>query len=118
MWFSTRFRLRGRRESRDGGPLKEELPRGPGGWIRGSDASQAASSPELHHAEGLSQPIASRTKNPDSANSLTIYNAASSPKTLGIRLIVAALGMPCVLAYAGIVYWTFRGKARLDRHSY
>lgn len=58
------------------------------------------------------------TSNPDPANSLTIYNAASSPKTLGIMLIVAAVGMPFVLAYTGIVYWTFRGKVNLDRHSY
>ncbi|HEU5162321.1 MAG TPA: cytochrome d ubiquinol oxidase subunit II, partial [Thermoanaerobaculia bacterium] len=42
------------------------------------------------------------------ANSLTIYNAASSPKTLGIMAIIAALGMPFVLAYTGVIYWTFR----------
>ena len=58
------------------------------------------------------------TSSPHPANSLTIYNAASSPKTLGIMLIIAAIGMPFVLAYTGIVYWTFRGKVSLDRHSY
>jgi cytochrome d ubiquinol oxidase subunit II len=58
------------------------------------------------------------TSNPAPANSLTIYNAASSPKTLGIMLIVAAIGMPFVLTYTGIVYWTFRGKVNLDHHSY
>ncbi len=58
------------------------------------------------------------TSNPTPANSLTIHNAASSPKTLGIMLIVAAIGMPFVLAYTGIVYWTFRGKVNLDHHSY
>ena len=58
------------------------------------------------------------TSHPTPANSLTIYNAASSPKTLGIMLMVAALGLPFVLTYTGIVYWTFRGKVSLDHHSY
>jgi cytochrome bd ubiquinol oxidase subunit II len=54
----------------------------------------------------------------DPALSWTIYNAASSPKTLGIGLLIAGIGMPFVLAYTGIVYWTFRGKVRLDPSSY
>jgi len=53
-----------------------------------------------------------------SGNSLTIYNAASSPKTLTIMAIIAALGMPFVLAYTGVIYWTFRGKVELHDHSY
>ena len=52
------------------------------------------------------------------AFSLTIYNAASSPKTLKIMLIMAGLGMPMVLAYTGAIYWVFRGKVKLDEHSY
>ncbi len=56
--------------------------------------------------------------NPDPAHSLTAYNAASSPKTLGIMLVVAAIGLPVVLAYTVSIYWVFRGKARLDRMSY
>lgn len=43
-------------------------------------------------------------------HSLTIFEAASSARTLGIMLIIAGIGMPAVLAYTGIVYWTFRGK--------
>lgn len=58
------------------------------------------------------------TARPHLENSLTIYNAASSPKTLGIMALIAAIGMPFVLAYTGIVYWTFRGKVRLEEHSY
>ena len=58
------------------------------------------------------------TSRPTVENSLTIYNAASSPKTLGIMTIIAAIGMPFVIAYTGIVYWTFRGKVRLEEHSY
>lgn len=58
------------------------------------------------------------TASNDPAHSLTIYNAASSHKTLTIMLIIAAIGMPMVLAYSGIVYWTFRGKVRLSEESY
>jgi cytochrome d ubiquinol oxidase subunit II len=50
--------------------------------------------------------------------SLTIYNAASSTKTLGIMLIIAACGMPFVLAYTGVIYWVFRGKVQIGSHSY
>ncbi len=56
--------------------------------------------------------------NPDPANSLTIYNAASSPKTLGIMLTIALIGVPVVLAYTFSIYWIFRGKVKLDRMSY
>ena len=56
--------------------------------------------------------------NPNPAHSLTIYNAASSPKTLGIMLIIAVTGVPAVLAYTASIYWIFRGKVRLDRMSY
>ncbi len=54
----------------------------------------------------------------DPAFSLTIYNAASSAKTLSIGLLIAAVGMPFVLAYTGVIYWTFRGKVILGEHSY
>jgi cytochrome d ubiquinol oxidase subunit II len=56
--------------------------------------------------------------NPVAANSLTIYNAASSAKTLTIMLIIAAMGIPLVLAYTASIYWIFRGKVRLDDMSY
>jgi cytochrome d ubiquinol oxidase subunit II len=56
--------------------------------------------------------------NPDTANSLTIYNAASSQKTLGIMLTIALIGVPVVLAYTVSIYWIFRGKVKLDRMSY
>jgi cytochrome d ubiquinol oxidase subunit II len=50
--------------------------------------------------------------------SMTIFNSASSAKTLGIMLIIAALGMPFVLAYTAVIYWVFRGKVQLGEHSY
>jgi len=56
--------------------------------------------------------------NPSPEHSLTIWNAASSPKTLGIMLLIAGIGMPLVLSYTAIVYWTFRGRVDLDEHSY
>lgn len=51
-------------------------------------------------------------------NSLTVYNAASSQKTLGILLVVAAVGVPLVAAYTSFVFWTFKGKVRLEEGSY
>lgn len=55
---------------------------------------------------------------PAPENSLTIYNAASSPKTLGIMLIIAAIGVPLVLTYTACIYYIFRGKTTLTKHSY
>ncbi len=54
----------------------------------------------------------------DAANSLDIWNAASSDTTLTIMLIIAAVGMPFVLAYTSIIYWVFRGKVKLGEFSY
>jgi cytochrome d ubiquinol oxidase subunit II len=54
----------------------------------------------------------------DPTHSLSISDAASSNKTLVIGLIVVGIGMPCVLSYTAIVYWTFRGKVTLGPHSY
>lgn len=56
--------------------------------------------------------------NPDAANSLTIYNASSSAKTLKIMLIIAIMGMPLVIAYTTSIYWIFRGKVKMDSSSY
>ena len=55
---------------------------------------------------------------PSPENSLTIYNAASSSKTLGIMLIIACIGIPVVVAYTVSIYWIFRGKVKMDRMSY
>lgn len=54
----------------------------------------------------------------DPAYSLTIFNAASSQKTLGIAATIAFIGMPLVLTYTGIIYWVFRGKVKLGEFSY
>jgi cytochrome d ubiquinol oxidase subunit II len=55
---------------------------------------------------------------PNPQFSLTIYNAASSPKTLGIMLIIAGIGLPIALAYTSSIYYIFRGKVKLDSMSY
>ncbi|HSY17039.1 MAG TPA: cytochrome d ubiquinol oxidase subunit II [Candidatus Acidoferrales bacterium] len=55
---------------------------------------------------------------PNPENSLDIYNAASSHKTLGIMLVIAGIGVPVVIAYTVCIYWIFRGKVKLDRMSY
>ncbi len=49
---------------------------------------------------------------------LTVYRAASTAKTLWIMLVIALIGMPFVLAYTAVVYWTFRGRVELGEHSY
>jgi len=56
--------------------------------------------------------------NPNPANSLTVYNGSSSAKTLQTMLIIAAIGMPVVLAYSACIYWIFRGKVKLTESSY
>lgn len=58
------------------------------------------------------------TASNDPAYSLTMYNAASSVKTLTIGLIIVAIGFPFVLAYTSVIYWTFRGKVQIGEHSY
>ena len=49
---------------------------------------------------------------------LTIYNGASASNTLTTMLVIALIGMPLVLLYTAVVYFIFRGKTKLDPHSY
>lgn len=55
---------------------------------------------------------------PNPEYSLTVYNGASSQKTLGIMLTIAMIGIPIVLAYSISIYWIFRGKVKIDKMSY
>jgi cytochrome d ubiquinol oxidase subunit II len=50
----------------------------------------------------------------DPAWSLTITNAASSPYTLRIMTIVAAVFIPIILAYQAWTYWIFRKRLTAD----
>jgi cytochrome d ubiquinol oxidase subunit II len=54
----------------------------------------------------------------DSKYNIDIYNAASSQKSLKIMLTMVIIGAPLVLSYTIFVYNTFRGKVKLDEHSY
>lgn len=54
----------------------------------------------------------------DDAYSISIYDAASSDKSLKIMLTIAVIGTPLVLGYTYFVYKTFAGKVTLDEHSY
>ncbi len=54
----------------------------------------------------------------DPIYNITVYNAASSEKSLGIMLTFAAIGVPLVLSYTFFVYKTFWGKVELDETSY
>jgi cytochrome d ubiquinol oxidase subunit II len=51
-------------------------------------------------------------------NSITIYNAASSDKSLGIMLRFVAVGVPLIIGYTYFVYKAFWGKVELDETSY
>jgi cytochrome d ubiquinol oxidase subunit II len=54
----------------------------------------------------------------DPSYNLTVANASSSSRSLGIMLSIAAIGVPLVALYTGFVFWTFKGKVRLDEMSY
>jgi cytochrome bd ubiquinol oxidase subunit II len=54
----------------------------------------------------------------DPSFNITVYNGASSQKSLGIMLTIAAIGVPLVAAYTTFVFWTFRGKVKMDDTSY
>jgi cytochrome d ubiquinol oxidase subunit II len=52
------------------------------------------------------------------ANSITIHNGAASGKTMRILLTIALIGTPLVAIYTSFVFWTFKGKVKLDEMSY
>lgn len=54
----------------------------------------------------------------DLANSLTAYNASSSPATLMVMLIIALIGMPLVIIYTVIIYRVFKGNVVIAEDSY
>jgi cytochrome d ubiquinol oxidase subunit II len=54
----------------------------------------------------------------DINNSITIHNAAASQKTMRILLTIALIGTPLAALYTGFVFWTFKGKVKLDEMSY
>lgn len=51
-------------------------------------------------------------------HSVTIYDAASSQKSLGIMLTIVLIGSPLLAGYFIFLYKTFYGKVKLDDTSY
>ncbi len=51
-------------------------------------------------------------------NSITIFTAAASLKTLQVLAIIVAIGLPFVFGYGFFIYRLFRGKVQLDHMSY
>jgi cytochrome d ubiquinol oxidase subunit II len=54
----------------------------------------------------------------DTKDSITIYNASSSPITMKVLLIIACAGVPLFLLYLFYSYKVFKGKVKLDSMSY
>lgn len=54
----------------------------------------------------------------DPKYSLDVFNSASSKGSLGIMLVIVAIGVPLVSAYTFFVYKTFWGKVKIDENSY
>ncbi|MCA9127594.1 MAG: cytochrome d ubiquinol oxidase subunit II [Planctomycetales bacterium] len=54
----------------------------------------------------------------DPEYSINMFNGRSSRDTLMTMLVIAIIGFPCVLSYTFVIYWIFRGKVKLDPHSY
>lgn len=46
----------------------------------------------------------------DPARSLTVFNASSSERTLGVMLVIALIGMPVVIGYTAVIHRIFKGK--------
>jgi cytochrome bd ubiquinol oxidase subunit II len=59
-----------------------------------------------------------RAVNAPDTLSMTVWNSASSHKTLLILHIIAGIGIPMVVSYTIAVYYVFRGKVKLDSSSY
>ncbi len=59
-----------------------------------------------------------RASNAPDTNSVTVFNGSSSLLTLHILLLFAVIGIPLVISYTAGVYYIFRGKVKLDAHSY
>ncbi len=63
-------------------------------------------------------PLLLRSSTLPDINSITIFNASASVKTLKIILTVAVIGVPLVIAYGCWIYHIFKGKVEIDPSSY
>lgn len=96
--------------------IPREIQRGRDGW---AFISSCANIVFLMMLYGIgTYPNAVRAINDPANLSLTIYNSASSEKTLEILLLIALIGLPMVISYTIAVYWIFKGKVKLESTSY
>lgn len=96
--------------------IPREIARGRDGWAFISSCGNIICLMALY---GIgSYPNAIRASNDPATLSLTIYNSASSQKTLQILLLIALIGIPLVIAYTFTVYKIFYGKVKIDPTSY
>ena len=96
--------------------IPREIQRGNDGW---AFISSCANIIFLMMLYGIgTYPNVVRAINDPTGLSLTIYNSASSEKTLEILHIIAIIGLPMVIAYTIAVYWIFKGKVKLESTSY
>ncbi|MGY6557767.1 MAG: cytochrome d ubiquinol oxidase subunit II [Nitritalea sp.] len=95
--------------------IPRTLARGSYGWTFVSSAATIAAVVMLF-ALGIFPNMMLSTIDP--IYNIDIYNGASSAYTLRIMAILAFIGMPFVVAYTSIIYWTYRGKVRIDENSY
>ena len=63
-------------------------------------------------------PVIVPARGSPAATALTVSGASSSHLTLTVMLVVAAIGMPIVLAYTVLIYRIFRGRAPADGNEY
>lgn len=66
---------------------------------------------------GMFPTLVRSSLNPE-GNSLTIHNSDASHMTLMILAIIVAIGVPLVILYGFIIARVFKGKVKIDHHSY
>ena len=95
--------------------IPRELRRKNYGWAFISSSLSIVTMMVLFAATVFPHLVISR---PQFANSLDIYNGASTEKSLNFMFWVALIGVPIVLAYTVSIYYVFRGKVTLTEESY
>lgn len=96
--------------------IPREISKGRDGWAFISSCGNIVCLLALYGV-GTYPNVIRATNDPDLL-SLTIYNSASTPKTLAILLLIAVIGVPLVIAYTIGIYRVFYGKVKLDPTSY
>ena len=80
------------------------------GWERAAFAGSSASATGIIATVGLSMFPFILPSSIDAHSSLTLWNASSSARTLGIMLLVTVVLLPIVLAYTAWAYSVMFGR--------